>query len=355
MSALDSGRGQQDFFLDQGSVSKVGVVLALDSGQNEFPVAVALGGISQRAVISAPRHPILGLGSAGDTLGGIVFNRGYKHLTTNHKGHHLAVGRDSSVGSATGKRQALNLIAVVVPQADAHLAGLSTLAHGVEFTVLGEAQGAIVGNREEAHGIDREVGLCLEPARTVQRHRVHVHRAAVALTQEVDGLAIGAEHGIAVLTADVGQVGMLLGLGIIAPDVACDRRRVVLAVLVLATLAVLIDEVVAALVPADVLCRCAQLAGNAAAIHGHLIDLGQAATGEQHAAGGVLYRRAEVDVLAIGAERPGRLGSAVARELLGLAAIGRHHIHVVISLAVAGKSQHRTVGRPHGHRFITGL
>ena len=173
--ALNGGRGQQDFFLDEGGVGEVGVFLALNGGKDKFPVAVALGGIGQSAVVGAPRYPILGLRGIGNTLGSGVFNRGHKDLTANDKGHHLAIGRHGGIGSAAGERQVLDLVAVVVPQADVHLAGLTALAHGVEFAVLGEAQGTVIGNRQEAHGIHREVGHGLQLAGTVQRHRIDVH------------------------------------------------------------------------------------------------------------------------------------------------------------------------------------
>ena len=68
-----------------------------------------------------------------------------------------------------------------MPQADVHLAGLATLTHSVQGAVLGEAQGAVVRDGEETHGIDRETGLGLELAGTVDGERIDVHRPAVAL------------------------------------------------------------------------------------------------------------------------------------------------------------------------------
>ena len=222
MGALHRGRGHQNLLLDEGGVGEIGVLLALDGGEDEFPVAVTLGGIGQRAVVTAPRYPVLGGGGVGDALCGIVFYRGHKDLTANDKGHHLAVRRNGGISSATGVRHALNLVAVVVPEVDVHLAGLSALAHGIEFAILGEAQSTLVVNREETHGINREIGHSRELAGIVDGHRIHVHRAAVALAQEINGLPVGAEDGVAVLATDVGQVGVMSRLGIIAPDVAGD-------------------------------------------------------------------------------------------------------------------------------------
>ena len=73
-------------------------------------------------------------------------------------------------------------------------------------------------------------------------HRIDIECASVALAKEVDGLAVGAEHGVAVLAAALGKIGVLAGGSVVTPDVAGHRRGVVLAEHIFQTLVVLIEE-----------------------------------------------------------------------------------------------------------------
>ena len=70
-------------------------------------------------------------------------------------------------------------------------------------------------------------------------HRPYVE-CATALAEEVDALICISIYGVAVLASPVGELRMLARSRVIEPNIACDRRCVVLAELILATLAVLI-------------------------------------------------------------------------------------------------------------------
>ena len=144
--ALDGGRRQQNLLLDGSGVGEVGVFLALDGGLDQLPVAIALGGIVEGAVVTAPRQAILGLGCVGDALGGAILDRGDKDLATGDEGHLLAVGRCHCRGSATRHGGAQHILRVVVIEVNLDLDGLAALRLGVQLAVVGVTQRAIVGD-----------------------------------------------------------------------------------------------------------------------------------------------------------------------------------------------------------------
>ncbi|CRH75460.1 Uncharacterised protein [Chlamydia trachomatis] len=60
----------------------------------------------------------------------------------------------------------------------------------------------------------------------------------------------------------------------------------------------------------------------------------------------------EEHTLAIGTECCGQFFGRVEGELLGCATVFRHHIHVEVAFAVAGKCNLVAIGRPHGVALI---
>lgn len=73
-------------------------------------------------------------------------------------------------------------------------------------------------------GSNRQYGLWI-----VQSHAPHVERTSVAFTQEINFRAVVRQDWITVLTSTVGQVSVAARGGVIAPDIARDGRRMVLA------------------------------------------------------------------------------------------------------------------------------
>ncbi len=200
------------------------------------------------------------------------------------------------------------------------------------------------------------VGDACDALRIVERHRVDVRHACVAaFAQEVHRLSVGREDGVAVLAGTVGQVGVPPCLGIIEPDVAAHRRDLVLAPLVFHSLLVLIEELAPVAAEADHLCRCGKHLCGASAADRHPIQLRQSCTGEGGTLGGVLYRCREQHILAVGRERPRRLGCRVSGEALGGASCRRHHEDVEVAVAVAGEGNLLAVGRPHRIALIGAL
>ena len=353
--ALHGGGGQQHFFVDQRGVGKVGVFLAGYLGQVELPVAAAFAGIGQGAAVGGEADVGFGRRSMGDLLGGGVVGRGDKYLAADDEGHLFAVGRGSGRSGSACEVEAGHGVGIIVRQADFHLLRLA--AHGlrIDFAVVGIAEGALA-LREEAYGVGLEGGDGQHGLRVVQPHAPHVERAAVAFAQEVDLRAVVREDGVAVFARAVGQVGVAARSGVIAPDVARDGRRVVLAPFVLEALAVLVEEGTLAVVQeADSFGGRGQHLLRPSAVGGHGIEFRHGRSGEEGARGGVLQGGVEINFLAVGREGRGYFGGRVVGEASCASAVGRHHIDVHIAFAVAGKGYLTAVGRPHGRRFVGGL
>ena len=151
------------------------------------------------------------------------------------------------------------------------------------------------------------------------------------------------------------NIGMLAALGIIEPYVACDGRSVVLAPFILIALAVLIEEAPAVLGKAQHLNGCSQHLQGTAALHGHLVQLGQRAGGEHHTGCRVLNLGSEHHPLAVWREGLRHLCITIIGKAGGRTAFGRHHKDIQITVPVAGKGYLTSVGTPHGAAFITVL
>ena len=100
---------------------------------------------------------------------------------------------------------------------------------------------------------------------------IHIHAATIALAEKVERLAIGTGHGVAVFTGMGRDIGVLTALGIVEPHIACNRRGVVLAPLVLVALTVLVIEALAIGSETEHLGRGAQHLEGATALRGYLI------------------------------------------------------------------------------------
>ena len=193
--------------------------------------------------------------------------------------------------------------------------------------------------------------MCLEGGdgqyclRVIQSHAPHVERTSVAFTQEINFRAVVRQDWITVLTSTVGQVSVAARGGVIAPDVARDGRRVVLAPFVFETLAILVEEGTQAVVQkTNHFSRCAQYLLCPSACNRHGIELRHGRGGEKSARGGILQGSVEIDLLTIRRKSRGHFGSRVIGEASRASAIGGHHIDVHIAFTVAGESYLTAVG-----------
>ena len=75
-----------------------------------------------------------------------------------------------------------------------------------------KAHRAVVGNAEEAHRVSAEVGNLCQCRRVCERHRVYVHRASIALTEEIHRAAVGRQSRAQILSGMSRQVGVLASL-----------------------------------------------------------------------------------------------------------------------------------------------
>lgn len=239
--ALDAVVLEEGLFVDERGIGEVGVVVAGDLCRVDAPVAVALRGVDHRTVVWGEVGVGLRLRRRGDLLGGGVVDRGDEDVAARDECHLLAVGRYGGVVSAA-YAYARDLVGGV-GRYDLDLELLRARACGlrVYLSVIAVAEGAVVGHREEPHGVGLEVGDLFCGCGGVSGERPYVERAA-ALAQHVYRLAVLRVAGIAVLAVAGREVGMSSRSGVIEPDVARDGRGVVLAPDVLASLAVLIEE-----------------------------------------------------------------------------------------------------------------
>ena len=261
----------------------------------------------------------------------------------------LSVGRDGNLRGARIAELAIELsIDAVGGDTHAHLAGLLTLAQGVELAVVAKRERAVVGACEEAHGVALEVGELLL-GRAVHAGAVHVERA-ILLTQIIIGVAI-APHGVAVLAGEGGELAVFTVAK--QPDVACDGRGVVLAPLVLRSLLVVIEHVALA-VDAGRFQRELRIELGAAAIDADAIDLREIAIGEEDALGRGHNLRLEEHMVVV-EEGHGGLRSAAGGEPVGRPTLAWHDPHVATSLTCRHEGYVLTVGTPHGITVVGGM
>ena len=167
--------------------------------------------------------------------------------------------------------RALRQVSAIAMDADVHLLRLGAIGQGVQFPAVAEAERAITADAEVAHRVIREARH-LHAAPAGCRHAVHVE--AAALFGEVEErAAVLAPDRIAVLAGEGGELLVLLRGGIEGPDVARDRRRVVLAPIVLIALAVVVGDQAAIRAVARVLHGDGAELHHAAAFHGHGVEL----------------------------------------------------------------------------------
>ena len=308
--------------------------------------AVALALVVEGLAVLAPGGVALGLGSGGDTLGGVVLYGGDEEVAAVGEGNELAVRRQRGAACSGADGEFLHRLGHnVLGDRDFHLGGLAAGLLGVDLAVVGVAQRAVVGAAEEAHGMGLETCHGSGLGHVSEGCAVHVHRAAVTLAQEIDVAAL--YDGVAVFAGASREVGVLAGGGVIAPDVACHRRGVVLAPLVLKAFGVLIQEPVLA-AEVDASGRRTQHKVRGAALDGDAVQLPEDTLGVDGALGGLLDVGTEIYLLAVGAEGLGGLAGRVGGEAQGLAAVGGDDKDVEVAVQVALEGDVAAVGAPDG-------
>ena len=169
--------------------------------------------------------------------------------------------------------------------------------------------------------------------------------SAVFLAEIVESLTIGAPNRSAVFASKVGKFGVLALRQ--QPYVAADRRLVVFAEHILATLLVVIKNIARLAVDVDIRHGECRIQTRTTALKAYLVELWEL----RHRSNDRLRCRhighAEDNVLVV-SESHNRLAVTAGCEQLWFAALARNHIDVEWSLAVRNKSNLTTVGTPDG-------
>ena len=170
--------------------------------------------------------------------------------------------------------------------------------HGVDFTIVTETQHAVVGGRKEAHGVGLERGYLFGFRSLAYGHLPYIE-GAVLFAQVVETLSVLGKVRVAVLAFPLCLLGVFARGGVVKPDVAGDRRSVVLAPLVFAAFPVLVEEGLTVFAEADELGRSGQHLFIASAFCRDCVQLLHRALGEKSALCGVGNGGAKVDGVAI--------------------------------------------------------
>ena len=278
--------------------------------------------------------------------------RSDEHFATGDECHLLAVRRNGCRGGSIGKGQAGCIGPVVADNLYLYFLRGGAILLGIYFTVVTIAQCSVAAYGEEAHGMGLETAYRFYRFGVCRLQGVHIERTAVALAQEVQGLSVRREDGVAVFARVAGEVGVLLCTAVVHPYVACNGRGVVLPPLVFKSFLVLVEKHVARFVEAEGFGGSTQYLFGASAGCGDFIKLGHGRTGEERTSGRVLYGGGEKDILAVGRECGRDFSCRVGGQALCRTAIGRHYEDVEVSLPVAGKRYLFAVRRPYGRRFV---
>ena len=215
------------FFLDQCGVGKVQVFLPDDAGRVELPVAVTLRSIDDSPAVGCKIDISLCTCCLRNPARGGIFRAGDKDFATCHKGNLLTVLAYHRLMRLVGETQVGNGYLVIAGQRDIQFLGIGSKSLRVDVTIISIAEQSVFRHTQEPHGMCLEGGdglwLACFGCSSLGLTTIDIHAAAIALTQEVERLAVGTHHGIAVLASMCRHIRMLTVLGIVEPDIACDR------------------------------------------------------------------------------------------------------------------------------------
>ncbi len=314
-------------FLEVGGIGELLLVFLDDGGLINLPEPIALRRIDQTAAVGREVDVALLLGGVGNLSGCLVVDGGYIHVAMQYEGNLLILRRKGDFGGAPCLHLPVEaVVALVGGDGDCQLLRLTALGEGVEAAVVSEAEGAVVGAREVAHGVALKVSELLL-ATAVELSAVDVERA-VFLAEVIIVVGV-APHGVAVLALERGELGVVVVF--IKPDVAADGRLVMLAELILVAFQVVVEHG-AVLAHAGVAHRNGGEQVHAAAVGAHLIHLRERAVGKDDALRRGHDAGLQQDV-AVVAPRHRILVAAVGGQALWCAAVLGDDIHVHATLS----------------------
>ena len=322
------------------------VVLPAEGGFVEVPASGALGGVDDHAAVGGDGKAFLRCCGMGDLSGSAVLTGGGEHFAAADESHFLAVSGYRYLVYA-GQAEVGSTVEVVVEDADSDFCGLGSGGEGVDLTVVGEAEGTVVGSCQESYGMLGKVGEGGGVLSVVHGCGVDVEGASVTLAEEYH-LAGSGEDRVAVLAGIDGDLGMGAVSCIVIEDVAGNGGGVVLAPDILAAGAVVVEEGLPVGVEADGADRVGGYLFGTASRDGDAVEFGEPGTGPQCAGGGVLDGGREVDPLAVRGECQRGLDSRVGGQADGLASLDADCEDVHASEAVGSEGDGPAVRGPDG-------
>ena len=354
------GRGQQCFLLQHGGGEEVGLLLAYDAGGVEVPAAIALGGVQDRSPIGTETGRTLLLGRVGDAARGALLHGAHEDLAAVHEHDLLPVGGDIELADATVHLHgALRGVAGVQCDPHLHLHRLRSIDHGVQFTMVAEAEQTVGADAQVTDGVVLQEGD-LRGGATTGGHLVHVegararHGTGSVLAQVVHRAAIGGKHRFAVLAIEGGELLVGSRGGRVAPHVTRHAGPVVLAEIILVAFPIVEHQQASIRGVARIDRGRGQDALGLAAGQWHTIELAQSGARELLVAGGIQPAAGEDDRAVVRREVAGRITGGMEGEPRGLASRAGHHVHIVVAGAVAGKGDQPAITGPY-RRAVVGF
>ncbi len=344
---------EHGFLFHGGRVEETRLVVVGEIGPVEIPAAASFAGVEQAAAIGAEGHRSLLFRRGGDAPGRLVIARGDEELAPGDECDLLAVGRQVELGDLTGDVNELDLVVVaVVGHDDLDLrARVGARRTNPDLAVVGVAEVAVCRGAEESNGVVLVSGDQLRVRRVGEIHPPDVE-GPVPLGEEEEGLLARRPDRLTVVGAELGQSGVLPARGVIQPDVASERRVVMLPGELFVALFVGVDHPSSGTVIDREERRGAQDLSRHSALDGNLVEFGLSPCRELDAGRGVEPRRTEEHVLAVRREARRQVVGGVHRQPRGSAAGGVHHEDIVVAVSIRGEGDLRRVGRPHGHGVV---
>ena len=323
---VDQRRLHQLLLLELCGVGELLLVLVHDARLVDLPKSATLRGVDKAAAVGREVDIALLLRRVGDSLCRGVVCRRDVDVAVHHEGYFLARWRHRELRGAASQHLSPQLVGAVVGnhrEVESH--GLAALLEGVDGAVVGVAQRAVGGAREEPDGIALVVGE-LRLGRLAYAALVDVE-GAVFLAKIIIRVVVAAPYRRAVLAGEIGQLGVVATL--VEPDVAADGRLVVFAERVLVAFVVVVEQGVV-VAHADVFHRYVGEEAHASAFVAHLIDLREVG---EHDARGLRHDRGFQHDGAVVSPSHGVLVATVGRNPSRRATVPAHHVDVHAALA----------------------
>ena len=188
-------------FLELHGVGEQFVFLLGEAALVDAPAAAALGCVIELTAVLGEAHAPLLLRRVGDAAGGVEFHGGDKNIAPHYQSHFFSVRRNGQ-GRCALEGEGIDVFLIFVTrEGDVHFAALES----VQVAIIGIGHRAVLGHGQEADRVFVVEGELNLVFRVRDAAAEDVGRFAVLLAQEVEGVPIGPENGVAVLAFKRGK------------------------------------------------------------------------------------------------------------------------------------------------------